>query len=185
VTANSEDADPRPVVGFWKAAGPGRWFRNDASFDALVRRRLGRLYARAAQGALDHWAGTPEGALALILLLDQAPRNMFRGTSRAFATDAKAREVARFALSRGDDRRVPKLLRSFFYLPFMHSEYLADQDLCVDLYRKAGDESGLHWADLHREIIRRFGRFPHRNPILGRDSKPEEDRYLAEGGFAA
>ena len=109
---------------------------------------------------------------------------MFRGTPRAFATDAKAREVARFALSHGDDRRVPKALRSFFYLPFEHSEDPSDQDLCVELHREAGDMDGLHWADLHRDIIRRFGRFPHRNPILGRDSTAEEERYLAEGGFA-
>jgi uncharacterized protein (DUF924 family) len=175
--------DLRDVVSFWRAAGPARWFRNDAAFDAQVRRRLGTPHEWAATGALDNYAGDATGALALLILLDQAPRNMFRGTPEAFATDAHARLIARMAIAAGLDKRVPRIMRGFFYLPFMHSEDLADQELCVRLYREAGDAGGLRWADLHRDIIARFGRFPHRNPILGRAAKPEEERFLEEGGF--
>ncbi|MFC5066820.1 DUF924 family protein [Flaviflagellibacter deserti] len=180
----SPDAvDPRAVISFWRAAGPARWFSQDERFDALVLMRLGTLHAWAAIGALDHLARTPEGSLALLILLDQAPRNMFRGSARAFETDADARDVAEHAIDRGFDRRVPYALRSFFYLPFMHSENLEDQALCVELYRRAGDMENLRWAELHRDIIEKFGRFPHRNALLGRDTTAEEGRYLDEGGF--
>jgi uncharacterized protein (DUF924 family) len=175
--------DPRAVVSFWRAAGPSRWFTRDDHFDALVRLRLGTLHAWAAIGALDHLAATSSGSLALLILLDQAPRNMFRGSARAFETDADAREVARHAIGRGFDRRVPNGLRSFFYLPFMHSEAPEDQALCVALYRRAGDTENVRWAELHRDIIEKFGRFPHRNAVLGRDTTAEESRYLEEGGF--
>ncbi len=175
--------DPRAVVSFWQAAGPSRWFTQDDRFDALVRLRLGTLHAWAAIGALDHLAATPSGSLALLILLDQAPRNIFRGSAGAFETDAAAREFARYAIDRGFDRRVPNGLRSFFYLPFMHSEELEDQALCVELYRLAGDTENLRWAELHCEIIDKFGRFPHRNVLLGRRTTAEEERYLREGGF--
>lgn len=175
--------DPRAVVSFWQAAGPSSWFTRDDRFDALIRLRLGTLHAWAAIGALDHLAATPTGSLALLILLDQAPRNMFRDSARAFETDADAREVARHAIALGFDRRVPNGLRSFFYLPFMHSEELEDQSLCVELYRQAGDTENLYWAEMHRDIIDRFGRFPHRNVLLGRQTTAEEARYLSEGGF--
>jgi uncharacterized protein (DUF924 family) len=173
----------RDIVGFWRSAGAGRWYRQDSVFDAQVRRRLGRWYDLAATGDLAAMAETPEGAMALLILLDQAPRNMFRGTPRAFETDAQAREVAWEGVRRGFDSRVVPPLRPLFYLPFMHSEDLLDQDFCVALYRERGTPDGLAWAEVHREIIARFGRFPHRNPILGREMSDEEAGFLAEGGF--
>ena len=126
----------------------------------------------------------PEGALALLILLDQFPRNMFRGAARAFATDPLARAIAAGALLKGFDAQVPPEMRGFFYLPFMHSEDLADQERCVALYQAAGDADGLKWAQEHADIIRRFGRFPHRNAVLGRASTPEEQAFLDSGGFA-
>ena len=174
---------PRAVVSFWKAAGPGRWFGHHPLFDAQVRRRLGVAQELAAEGLLDGWAATPLGALALCILLDQAPRNMFRGTPQVYASDAQARMVADAAIAAGFDRRVPRQLRQFFYLPFMHSESLQDQERCVALYRAAGDAFGRKWAEHHREIVERFGRFPHRNAILSRASTPEETRFLESGGF--
>lgn len=174
---------PADVIGFWRAAGPQRWFEPDAAFDAEVRARFLALHERAAAGALSEWEGSAEGALALLLLLDQFPRNMFRNTPRAFATDATAREIARRALGQGFDRAVATELRTFFYLPFMHSEELADQELCLRLYRDYGHEEGIKYAELHLDAIRRFGRFPHRNEILGRASRLEEIAYLEGGGF--
>lgn len=176
--------DPRRIVAFWRAAGTGRWFRRDDAFDTLVRLRLGRAQALAAQGMLDGMAATPVGTLALLILLDQAPRNLFRNSARAFATDPDARLVARAALEAGFDQRVPKAMRGFFYLPFMHSEDPADQELCVALYEVLGEPNSLAYARIHAEIIERFGRFPHRNPVLGRTTTAAERRFLAEGGFA-
>jgi uncharacterized protein (DUF924 family) len=172
------------VVGFWRAAGYARWFASDPLFDALVRLRLGRLRDRAAAGALDGWIASPQGALALIILLDQAPRNLFRGTPQAFATDALALTAAEEAIALGHDARVAAPMRSFFYLPFEHAEDLACQRRCVALFRALGDAEGLRYAEIHRDVVERFGRFPHRNAILGRPSLPEEERFLAEGGFA-
>jgi uncharacterized protein (DUF924 family) len=180
-----ESVDPRAVISFWRSAGPSRWFRKDARFDAEVGRRLGSLHYWAAAGMLDHLATqSAEGALALLILLDQVPRNMFRGSARAFATDAHAREIARYAISRGLDRRITRRMRTFFYLPIMHSEDEADQELCLALYEQMNDANGAHWAKEHLDIIRKFGRFPHRNDILGRDTTHAEAQFLAEGGFA-
>lgn len=176
--------DPRTIVSFWRAAGPGRWFSKSDLFDAEVRRRLGRLYEWAADGRLDYLAQTAQGTLALLILLDQAPRNMFRGSAQAFETDQKARDIAIYALSRGLDQRVPKAMRGFFYLPFMHSEDEADQELCLALYEDLGDENSLKYAQIHLDIIREFGRFPHRNDVLGRATSPEEQKFLDAGGFA-
>lgn len=172
------------VVAFWRAAGYGRWFKRDATFDALTRLRLGRLHEAAAQGALDRWGERPEGALALLILLDQAPRNLFRGTPRAFATDARALAVAEAAIARGFDRRVTKAMAWFFYLPFEHSEDPDHQRRCVALFRRLGAPDGLHYAELHADIVARFGRFPHRNAILGRVSTAQEASFLKDGGFA-
>ena len=176
--------DPRSVVSFWRAAGPGRWFGKSATFDAEVGRRLGTLHFWAAAGMLDHLAHTAEGALALLILLDQVPRNMFRGTARAFATDAHARDIARYAISRGLDQRVARKMRTFFYLPFMHSEDENDQELCLALYENMNDAYGAKWAQLHLDIIRQFGRFPHRNEALGRAASHAELQFLKEGGFS-
>jgi len=170
------------VLAFWREAGPGRWFRKDAAFDAEIRTRFLGAHDAALRDELDAWAQDAQGALALLILLDQFPRNAFRETPRMFESDAKAREVARQALHAGFDAQVEADLRNFFYLPFMHSEQLADQDLGVALARRLGDEVLRH-ANIHRDIIERFGRFPHRNAVLGRTTTPEEQRFLDDGGF--
>jgi uncharacterized protein (DUF924 family) len=172
------------VVAFWSAAGPDKWFAKNEAFDSEVRRRFLTLHEAAAAGRLSEWEAAPEGALALVILLDQFPRNMFRNDARTFATDPMALSTAGRALSRGFDRLVPPQLRTFFYLPFMHSENLADQERCVALYRAVNDEYSLKYAEDHADIIRRFGRFPHRNAILGRRTTPEEQAFLDGGGFA-
>ncbi|HSV46069.1 MAG TPA: DUF924 family protein [Ramlibacter sp.] len=171
------------VVAFWRAAGPDRWFRKDQAFDTQFRERFLAAHEAAARGEHGDWAQDADGALALLILLDQFPRNAFRGSARMFATDAQARAVAVAALAAGHDQQVAPELRNFFYLPFSHSEALADQDRAVTLAR-ALDSDTLRWAILHREIIERFGRFPHRNAVLGRSTTPEEQRFLDEGGFA-
>ena len=173
---------PADVVAFWRDAGPAKWFRKDDAFDREFTQRFLPAHEAAARGELDDWARSPDGVLALCILLDQFPRNAFRGTARMFATDAKAREVARAAVEAGWDRHVEPPLRQFLHLPFMHSERLEDQERCVQL--ASGDEESRRWALHHRDIIRRFGRFPHRNALLGRESTPEEMRFLAEGGFS-
>ena len=171
------------IVAFWRAAGPARWFAKSDAFDARLRARFVGRVEEAASGALDHWAHTPEGALARILLLDQLPRNLHRDTPRMFETDAMARQAADAALAAGHDRAFAHDLRQFFYLPFMHSEDMADQERALALYEALGDEDALKFARVHADAIRRFGRFPHRNPVLGRATTPEEQAYLDEGGF--
>ena len=175
---------PQEVVEFWRSAGPKKWFAPDPAFDAEIRERFLATHERAAAGRLADWEKTAQGALALLLLLDQFPRNMFRKTPRAFATDAQALEVARRAIKAGFDLEVGNEMRSFFYLPFMHSEELADQELCLKLYRDYGNEDGIKFAEIHLDAIRRFGRFPHRNEILGRESRADEIDYLDRGGFS-
>ena len=179
----NDEHDPLAVVRFWREAGPGRWFRRDEAFDTLFRERFLAAHEAAAAGRLSRWSETPDGALALVLLLDQFPRNAFRGTPRVYATDALARAAADDAIARGHDVRVDPALRPFFYLPFMHSEDLRDLDRCVALTQEVGGEH-LRFARHHRDIVARFGRFPHRNTVLGRGSSQEEERFLAEGGFA-
>ncbi len=171
------------VLAFWfDEAGPARWYGKDPGFDALVRDRLGAASERAAAGTLEDWRDNARGCLALIILLDQAPRNIYRGDARSFAADARARALAAHATAWGFDRDATFTdeWRQFFYMPFMHSEKMADQDRCLALAveRLSGDTVA-DYARRHREIIARFGRFPHRNAILGRDSTPEEIAYLA------
>ena len=175
-------ATPADVLAFWREAGPDRWFTADEAFDAEIREKFLPTYAAAAAGHLADWEATPEGALALVIVLDQFPRNMFRGLAQCYASDPLARAAANRALKRGYDLDVPEKERGFLFLPFMHSEDLADQNRCVELYRAAGDEN-LSYAERHRDIIRRFGRFPHRNALLGRETTPEEQAYLDGGGF--
>ena len=179
-----DSPNPAEVVAFWREAGPKRWFAPDDDFDALVRARFLVLHEAAARGQLAAFEDGAEGALALVILLDQFPRNMFRGSARAFATDALARAVADRALARGFDAATDATMRPFFYLPFMHSETLADQDRCVALYVALADEGQLRYAREHRDIIATFGRFPHRNDTLGRDTTPAERKFLEDGGFA-
>lgn len=180
----SEEPASAEVVAFWRDAGPDRWFRKDAAFDDDIRRRFLALHEAAAAGKLSRWEASAEGALALLILLDQFPRNMFRGQARAFASDPLARAIAAGALVRGFDAQAPDGMRGFFYLPFEHSEDLADQERCVSFYKASGDADGLKWAELHADIIRCFGRFPHRNKALGRVTTPEEQAFLDGGGFA-
>jgi uncharacterized protein (DUF924 family) len=175
-------ATPADVLAFWREAGPDRWFTADEAFDAEIREKFLPTYQAAAAGQIADWDATPDGALALVIVLDQFPRNMFRGSAQCYASDPLARATANRALKRGYDLDVPEQERGFLFLPFMHSEDLADQNRCVELYRAAGDEN-LSYAERHRDIIRRFGRFPHRNALLGREITPEEQAYLDGGGF--
>ncbi len=175
-------ASPADVLAFWREAGPDKWYAKDAVFDAHVRETFLATYETATAGQLSAWEATAEGALALVIVLDQFPRNMFRGDARTFAADATARAVANRALKRGYDQDVAANERGFLFLPFMHSEDITDQQRCVELYRAAGDEN-LKWALQHADIIRRFGRFPHRNAVLGRATTPQEQAFLDDGGF--
>jgi uncharacterized protein (DUF924 family) len=177
-------ASAAEVVTFWQAAGPDRWFTKDDVFDKEIRERFFDTYEAAAAGKLSDWEQSAQGALALLILLDQFPRNMFRADARAFATDPLARAITAGAIVRGFDSQVPKELRGFFYLPFEHSEDLADQERCIALNKAIGDAENLKWAEIHADIIRRFGRFPHRNAALGRTTTPEEQAFLDGGGFA-
>jgi uncharacterized protein (DUF924 family) len=172
------------VLAFWLAAGSERWFEHDAAFDTAIRERFAATYADAAAGLLNAWETWPQGALALVLALDQFPRNMFRDSARAYATDPPARAAAERAIAKGFDRLIDLPLRAFFYLPFEHSEDIADQERAVALIGATGDYDSLKWAELHADIIRRFGRFPHRNAVLGRNTTPEEQEFLNAGGFS-
>ena len=172
----------REVLDFWFAEDTrALWFAPAPDFDQAIRARFGQTFARAAAGELKRWEEEAEGCLALCLLLDQMPRNMFRGTPAAYATDRTAREVARRAVDRGFDRGLPPDQKQFLYLPLSHSERLDHQRRAVQLFEAAGfDEETLDYVRGHLSIIRRFGRFPHRNAILGRASTPEEIAFLAQ-----
>jgi uncharacterized protein (DUF924 family) len=179
---------PDDVLDFWFAGDSTQyraaWFEQDVKFDAECARFTDALRA-ARSGAFDHWAETARGVLALIVLLDQFSRNLHRGRPDSFAADAQARALARDAVARGFDRMLHPVERSFVYLPFEHSEDLADQDESVRLFeamRLPLGDSTVEYAYRHRDLIRRFGRFPHRNAVLGRASTPEELRYLAVPG---
>ncbi|MCX7303340.1 MAG: DUF924 family protein [Hyphomicrobiales bacterium] len=177
--------DPRAteIVRFWADAGYDAWFTKDAAFDAGFHDRFRALHFQAASRELDAWLDHPESALALMILLDQFPRNCFRGTAHMFATDPLARHFARRALADGHVGGVAKELQIFFLLPFEHSENIEDQNLSVELFAAYGDNY-LKYAIVHRDVIDRFGRFPHRNPLLGRETTSEEEAFLDEGGFA-
>ncbi|HEV2082843.1 MAG TPA: DUF924 family protein [Brevundimonas sp.] len=177
------DISPSDVVAFWKQAGPDKWFARDDAFDAEFRRRFHDAHVAAARRKLDGWADAPQGSLALLILLDQFPRNAFRDTGHAFATDPLARHFAARALDAGHDREVEVDLRRFFYLPFQHSEALADQDRVLPLFQSLPREPDDRWAEHHRDVIARFGRFPHRNRALGRETTPEEQAFLRQDGF--
>ncbi|WBL79658.1 DUF924 domain-containing protein [Bradyrhizobium xenonodulans] len=178
------DITPSGILAFWREVGRERWYKRDDAFDAEVRRRFLALWQKAAAGELASWEASDDGALALVIVLDQFPRNMFRGTQQAFASDALARDVARRAIERGLDRRVDPILLEFLYMPFMHSEHLPDQLHCVALFQNTDNAENLKYAREHADIIRRFGRFPHRNRLLGRDTTEDEQAFLDAGGFA-
>ncbi|HZH28206.1 MAG TPA: DUF924 family protein [Azospirillaceae bacterium] len=174
-------SDPQSVLDFWfsDAAKP-MWFAKSDAFDAEVRRRFQSLHEAAAAGELDAWKETAEGCLALVILLDQVPRNIFRGSPRAYATDEAARDLTWHVLDRGFDWEFPDIdRRLFFYLPLEHSEDLDDQETCVRLFEeRTPDPEYIRYGRQHRDIIARFGRFPHRNVVLGRESTPEELEFL-------
>lgn len=171
------------VVSFWREAGPEKWFAKDEAFDAEIVDRFLPVHEAASAGQLAAWEETAEGVYALLILLDQFPRNAFRGSAHMYATDGLARHFARLALDAGHMERVEEQLRLFFCLPFAHSESLADQELSVTLNARLGPGWQAH-AEGHHDIVRRFGRFPHRNAMLGRDSSPAELQFLRSGGFA-
>lgn len=189
-TRRSTISDPMgadaEILDFWfEEAGEAAWFKKDPAFDAELRRRFLHAHRQAAAGAFDDWRGTPLGCVALCLLLDQLPRNLFRDSPQAFATDAPARAVTRQALQQGFDRAagIDDHHRCFLYLPLEHSEDLDDQTLAVRLFRERTDNADyVDYAERHRAIIARFGRFPHRNAVLGRPSTAEELRFLEEPG---
>lgn len=174
--------DPADVLSFWRGAGGSKWFNGGAEFDGACRTTLGDVHFAAARRALDGWMAAPDSALALVLLLDQIPRNIFRGSGHAFATDGLARLFATQAIAQGFNARADPDMRFFFNLPFEHSEDMADQQRSVELSAALGDAGLLGYATAHRDVIARFGRFPHRNAALGRTSTPEEQAWLDAGG---
>jgi uncharacterized protein (DUF924 family) len=180
--SDTQTVSPADILAFWREAGPDKWFTKDDAFDAEIREKFLGTYEAAVAGRLSEWEATAEGALALVIVLDQFSRNMFRGDARTYAADPAARAAAHRSLKRGYDQDVLPGERGFFFLPFMHSEDLADQERCVALYREAGDPD-LKYALEHHDIVRRFGRFPHRNVMLGRTTTSEEQAFLDAGGF--
>src|ERR1700738_3340744 len=163
---------PADVLAFWRDAGPDRWFARDDAFDAQIRRRFFDLWQAAADGQLSSWQASDDGTLALAIVLDQFPRNMFR-------------DLAIRAIEGGVDLRVDPVLHDFLYMPLMHSEILADQERCIELFRKAGNTENLKYAEHPAHITLRFGRFPPRNPVLGRATTADEQAFLDGGGFSA
>lgn len=174
---------PQDVLTFWRNAGPKAWFAKSDAFDASIRAQFEALHHAAARRELGDWETTADGALALLLLLDQFPRNMYRNSAHAFATDPLARGVASRAIARGFDQAFGKDLRSFFYLPFEHAENADDQARAIALFTSTGDADLVKWAKVHADVIARFGRFPHRNACLGRESSSAEQEFLAGDGF--
>jgi uncharacterized protein (DUF924 family) len=172
------------VLSFWRQAGEARWWTKDDAFDDEIRSRFLDVWQAARAGKLDAWQETADGTLALVIVLDQFPRNMFRNDSRAFATDALACAIAHRALAAGLDEQLPADLRAFLYMPLMHSEQLHDQERCVALFERLGNAENTTYAIIHADIIRRFGRFPHRNRVLGRVTSQEEQAFLDSGGFS-
>jgi len=177
-----ESSLAREIVSFWRDAGEAKWFVRSDAFDGEFSARFERAHFAAARCELEHWFESAEGALALLILLDQFPRNAFRGSAHAYATDSLARHYAARAIANGLDVEIDVALRAFCYMPFEHSEDAADQDRAVALFDALGDAKYIHYARLHRDVIRRFGRFPHRNRELGRQSTPEEQAWLDAGG---
>ena len=173
---------PGELVDFWRDAGMAKWFRGGEAFDAECRTRWLDAHFAAARREFDDWMDDAEGALALVLLLDQIPRNVFRNSGHAFATDPLALHYANRAIDVGHDAKTDAGLRFFFYLPFEHSEAIADQDRAVELFTALGNTDLLGYANAHRDVIVRFGRFPHRNAALGRSNTPEEQAWLEAGG---
>jgi uncharacterized protein (DUF924 family) len=173
----------KDILSFWfDETQPKQWFQVNEDFDRTVTERFSEPYDMAVSGDFDTWKNSADGALAYCILLDQMPRNMFRGTPKAFTTDGKALVTAKYAISKGFDQVLPPIKRRFIYLPFEHSENINDQRKSVELFEKmkGDDPLGYDYAVRHRDVIDKFGRFPHRNKILGRPNTPEEEDYLAQ-----
>lgn len=177
----SKQVIPGDVVAFWRDSGYAKWFQGGDAFD-LECRRFDAAHHAAARGELEAWLDSADGALALMILLDQIPRNIFRNSGHAFATDPLARHYADRAIAAGHDAAFEPALRGFFYLPYEHSEAMADQDRSVALFTALGDAMYAKFAIAHRDVIERFGRYPHRNRALGRVNTPEEQAWLDAGG---
>lgn len=175
---------PEDIVSFWEQAGPTRWFFKDAVFDGALKVRFGAACGEARQGVFDHWSETAEGALGLVLLLDQVSRNIHRGSPLAFAGDAKGLALARSSIAKGYHHKLIPARAQWFIMPFEHAEDIDAQNRAVALFETMGLSDMAYWASLHRDIIVRFGRFPHRNALLGRASTPDELVFLKAGGFA-
>ena len=173
---------PHDITAFWREAGQAKWFQGGDAFDAECRARFLDAHHAAARRELEHWLDDAEGALALLVLLDQIPRNVFRGSGHAYATDPLARHYAARAVDAGLDARIEPALRAFFYLPFEHSEDIADQRRGVALFDALGNAEYAKYARAHLDVIERFGRFPHRNHALGRINTPDEQAWLDAGG---
>ncbi len=175
----------KDVLHFWfEEIEPRQWFEVNPAFDKQVKDRFHVIYNMACEGLCDGWQEDADGAVALCLVLDQFPRNMFRDTARAYESDDKALLTAKYAVSKGYNHLLTPVRRKFLYMPYMHSESLSDQNKCVELFAamKADDPLSYDYAVKHMKVVERFGRFPHRNPILGRENAPEEDAFLAENG---
>lgn len=176
--------EPKDVLDFWFTAGEEKWFEKSDDFDAEIIEQFKAHHEAARDGAYDDWTDSANGCLALIILLDQFARNMYRGSAEAFAADAKALGLAKTTVEKGFDMELPQNVRMWIYMPYEHSEVMADQERCVELMERSQLDDVIEWAHQHADIIRRFGRFPHRNAVLGRDSTPEEVAFLEDGGFA-
>lgn len=175
---------PQEVTAFWEQAGEARWFTKDAAFDGALRVRFGDTLSAARAGDYDHWGETPEGALGLVILLDQLSRNIHRGSPLAFAADSRALGFARRWIGQGVHQRLPAPRARWLVMPFEHAEDLDAQQRGVALFHAMGLSDMAYWAQVHLDIIARFGRFPHRNQVLGRASTPAELNFLKGGGFA-
>jgi uncharacterized protein (DUF924 family) len=167
------------LIDFWFSDEVSKlWYNATPDFDRLLRERYLDLWQQASRGELDHWGESALGSLALVILLDQFPLNMFRGSAQSYSSEARSREVARAAIDRGFDGELPAGQCSFLYMPFMHSEDIEDQRLAIKLFSQPGLESNLRFAKHHHDIVDKFGRFPHRNDALGRDNSDAEIEYL-------
>lgn len=167
------------IIDYWYSSEISKqWFASTAQLDTEIKSKYESLWQVATNGELDHWRANPQGCLALVIVLDQFPLNMYRNQPESFSTEAMSIDIARHAVKRKFDQALQPEQKTFLYMPFMHSEKLSDQNFSIELYSAAGLEENRRFAEHHRELIRRFGRFPHRNKILGRTSTPEEIEYL-------
>jgi uncharacterized protein (DUF924 family) len=179
-----DDELVQEILDFWFADEvKAKWFNSTPEFDQLLRQRFENIWGLARAGSYDHWEQEAQSALALVIILDQFPLNMFRQDARQYSTEAHARKISSAAIDRGLDQQLTQPQKGFLYLPFMHSEKLEDQERSVELYEKAGLTDNSGYARHHRDVIKRFGRFPHRNKFLGRESTTEEIEYLKKANW--